>query len=895
MSESVDRLNDALAGRYAIEREIGHGGMSTVYLAEDLKHHRRVAIKVLRPELTSVLGADRFLREIEIAANLNHPHILPLFDSGRTGRPEAGGADGFLYYVMPFVEGDTLSDRLARDGELPVALAVRILRDIVDALAAAHRQGVIHRDVKPDNVMLLGKHAVVTDFGIAKAVSDAAGRDALTTTGVALGTPVYMAPEQAAGDPHIDHRADIYAAGVVAYEMLTGRPPFAGTTPQAILAAHVTQTPELVSARRESVPPLLGSAVMRCLEKKPADRWQSADELLLQLEGLPMSSGGMTPTTAVPAAEVRLRKRPAAWMAGAAAVLLLAAAAWWASHRPPPSFVFGRSELVTGQPGLEIHPAISPDGRFVAYAAGGSANMRIYIRGVGGGRTIPLSDDTTGIEFQPRWSPDGSELLYLTHGGVWVSSALGGVGRPVVAPSSVNDVSAAAWSPDGGEIAFVRGDTLLAVPSRGGSARPLAVTYVPHACRWSPNGRWIACVLGNRESAVPGGSFGNLAPSRIVLVPAGGGSPIPITEAESLNESPVWSPDGRRLFFVSSRDGPRDVYVQEISSNGHARGRPSRMTTGLNAQSLSMSSDGTRFAYDVYTARSNIWTLPIPTRRPVDAEEGTQLTEGNQIIESVRASPDGNWLLYDSDLRGNADIYRIPIEGGPPERLTSEPFDEFAPSLSPDGRLLAYHSFRSTTRDVEVKALDGSPAVRVTDTPAQESYPLWSPDGKKLLIWDQSQGRGILVVTRLEPIEWSPPDTIAKGGRPRWSPDGREIAFLGVDSTGAEPVDAVYVVSVASRAVREIWANRAGPGEARTSLDGLEWAPDGRMYIKTHDALGRATIPQVTDDGRLRPMVRFPDLDRPSNRADFAVDRKRFFFTFEDRESDIYVADVTRR
>jgi len=890
VSEPVDRLNEAFAGRYSIEREIGHGGMSTVYLAEDLKHHRRVAIKVLRDELTSVLGADRFLREIEIAANLNHPHVLPLFDSGRTE-----GADGFLYYVMPFAEGETLGDRLAREGELPIGVTVRILRDVVDALAAAHRQGVIHRDVKPDNVMLLGKHAVVADFGIAKAVSDAAGQNTLTTMGVALGTPAYMAPEQAAGDPHVDHRADIYAVGVMAYEMLTGRTPFQATTPQAILAAHVTQTPERVGERRESVPPLLADAVMRCLEKKPADRWQSADDLLLQLEGMPMSSGGMTPTTAVPAAAVPFRKRPAAWMGVAAAVLVLAAGAWWASHRPPPSFVFGRSELVTGQPGLEIHPAISPDGRFVAYAAGGSAHMRIYIRSVGGGRTIPLSDDTTDIEFQPRWSPDGSELLYLTHGGVWVSSALGGAGRPVVAPSSVNGVSAAAWSPDGGEIAFVRGDTLLAAPSGGGSARLLAVTHQPHACRWSPNGRWVACASGNRESTVPGSSFGNLAPSRIVLVPAAGGSPIPITEAESLNESPVWSPDGHELFFVSSRDGPRDVYVQEISSNGHARGLPSRMTTGLGAQSLSISSDGTRFAYDVYTARSNIWTLPIPGHGAVDAEEATQLTTGNQVIESMRPSPDGKWLLYDSDLRGNADIYRIPIAGGTPERLTSEPFDEFAPSLSPDGRLLAYHSFRTSTRDVEVKALDGSPAVRVTDTPAQESYPLWSPDGKKLLIWDQSQARGILVVTRLGPDSWSSPDTIAKGDRPRWSPDGREIAFLGVDSTGAEPVGAVYVVSVASRAVREIYANRSRRGEARMSLDGLEWAPDGRMYVKTHDALGRATISQVEDDGTLRPMVRFPDLDRPSNRADFAVDRKRFYFTFEDRESDVYVADVTRR
>ena len=233
MSDTLTRLTAALADRYRIEREVGAGGMATVYLAEDLRHGRQVALKVLRPELAATLGPERFFREIQVAARLQHPHILPLHDSGEAG--------GFLYFVMPYVEGESLRERLARVGELPVHDAVKILVEVVDALAYAHSQGVVHRDIKPDNVMLSGRHALVTDFGVAKAVSEATGRQQLTTAGVALGTPSYMAPEQAAADPNLDHRVDIYAVGAMAYELLTGRPPFTGMTSQQILAAHVTQ------------------------------------------------------------------------------------------------------------------------------------------------------------------------------------------------------------------------------------------------------------------------------------------------------------------------------------------------------------------------------------------------------------------------------------------------------------------------------------------------------------------------------------------------------------------------------------------------------------------------------------------------------------------------------
>jgi tetratricopeptide (TPR) repeat protein len=315
MPNQLEQLKVALADRYAIERELGSGGMATVYLAEDLKHRRQVAVKVLRPELAATLGPERFIREVELAAQLTHPHILPLHDSGE--------AEGFLYYVMPYIKGESLRDRLEREGELPIAEAVRILREVVDALAYAHGEGVVHRDIKPDNVLLSGRHAVVTDFGVAKAVSEATGRQQLTTAGVALGTPAYMAPEQAAADPHIDHRADIYAVGAMAYEILTGSPPFTGNTAQQILSAHVTQIPDPVSKHRETVPPGLADLVMRCLEKKAADRWQSAEELIPQLEALATPSGGITPTGTQPVTSTRpgVRWKPAAIAVAALAVI----------------------------------------------------------------------------------------------------------------------------------------------------------------------------------------------------------------------------------------------------------------------------------------------------------------------------------------------------------------------------------------------------------------------------------------------------------------------------------------------------------------------------------------------------------------------------------------------
>ncbi len=316
MPEPLDRLKQALRGRYEIEQELGTGGMSTVYRAYDARHDRQVAVKVLRPDLAASIGSERFLREIRIAAKLTHPHILPLHDSGE--------ADGFLYYVMPFIAGESLRDRLRRDGELPVHEAIRLTHDVADALASAHRHGIVHRDIKPDNVLLSEGHAYVADFGVAKAVSEASADQAqVTSFGVAVGTPAYMAPEQAAADPNVDHRADLYSLGAMAYEMLAGRPPFEGTNTQMVLAAHVTETPEPVAVYRSAMPAWLADVVMRCLEKKPADRWQTAAEIRDQLAAYATSSGAVTPvgTRVVSvSAETMLRRSDPARVLGLYAV-----------------------------------------------------------------------------------------------------------------------------------------------------------------------------------------------------------------------------------------------------------------------------------------------------------------------------------------------------------------------------------------------------------------------------------------------------------------------------------------------------------------------------------------------------------------------------------------------
>jgi hypothetical protein len=437
MSDVPTALTAALADRYAIERELGAGGMATVYLAEDLKHHRQVALKVLRQELAAALGAERFHREIQIAAKLQHPNILPLLDSGEAG--------GLLYYAMPYVEGQSLRERLAREGALPVPDTVRILRDVVDALTEAHSHGVVHRDIKPENILLRGRHALVTDFGVAKAVSEATGRQTLTTAGVALGTPAYMAPEQASADPHLDHRVDIYAVGAVAYELLTGRPVFMGTTPQMVLSAHVTEAPLAITKFREAVPRSLEALVMRCLAKQPADRWQSAEELLPQLEALATPSGGITPTDTQPLPAAPKRGLPATGWLAAAGVLVAMVIVWSvAGHGgrvPAPSPFLAAIPVQLTTSGRVIGGVPSPDGSLLAYSeehceSGAACRGDLVIREVAGEGASTIVSQPGRYANPVAWSPDGRWVVFDDPyrekgivGGLFIVSQRGGTPR----------------------------------------------------------------------------------------------------------------------------------------------------------------------------------------------------------------------------------------------------------------------------------------------------------------------------------------------------------------------------------------------------------------------------------------------------------------------------------
>ncbi len=442
------RLNDALAGRYVIMRQLGAGGMATVYLAQDIKHDREVAIKVLHPELAAALGGDRFLTEIKTTARLQHPHILPLLDSGDAG--------GLLFYVMPFVAGETLRDRLERERQLPIDDAVRIAGEIADALGAAHAQGIIHRDVKPENILLQGGHALVADFGIALAVQQAGGAR-MTQTGLSLGTPQYMSPEQALGEKTIDARADIYALGAVTYEMLAGEPPFTGPSVQAIIARVMSEEPRGLASQRKSIPPGVEYAVMRALEKLPADRIGTTAEFVAAMRS-------DAPLTSMRSAAIPVQRRRARTNAALIALTVASIAlATWALTRPshaPASAMFdaafpdsepltlAMSSGGTGFGAAKNNFAIAPDEQFIVYTAQHNDSTTLWYRSLvdASAHAIP----GTGGGNAPRISPDGSRL------------------------------------------AFVAGNRTLVVPITGGEPRLLMEGVPPASLLWVSNARLMA-------------------------------------------------------------------------------------------------------------------------------------------------------------------------------------------------------------------------------------------------------------------------------------------------------------------------------------------------------------------------------------------------------------------
>jgi len=438
MSDPISRLNAALEGRYTIERELGEGGMATVYLADDLKHERKVALKVLKPELAAVVGAERFLAEIKTTANLQHPHILPLFDSGE--------ADGFLFYVMPYVEGETLRDRLDRERQIPVQEAVKITTDLAEALDYAHRQNIIHRDIKPANILMHEGRPLIADFGIALAVG-AAGGGRLTETGLSLGTPYYMSPEQATGDQFVGSATDTYALGAVLYEMLTGDPPYMGSTAQAVLGQIIAGEAVSATKKRASVPANVDAALRCALEKLPADRFTSAQDFVRALGDEHFRYGELATVGAGDALGPWNRLTLA--MTTLAALLALTLG-WSLLRTEPPAPVIRVAVVVPEEQSFRASAEtfdLSRDGSFMVYrGSNAQGEPQLWLR---------------------RW--DALDAAPIT--------GTNGANQPAI-------------SPDGREVAFRAGRSLRVVPLDGGVSRTL--TDDAFCCvRWSPDGAWV--------------------------------------------------------------------------------------------------------------------------------------------------------------------------------------------------------------------------------------------------------------------------------------------------------------------------------------------------------------------------------------------------------------------
>ena len=555
------RLATALAGRYQIEREIGRGGMATVHLARDLRHGRWVAIKVLREELAAAVGAERFLEEIRVTASLQHPHILPLFDSG--------SAEGLVWYVMPFVEGETLRSRLARERRLPVDDALQLVREMADALEYAHRHGVVHRDVKPENVLLQSGHALVADFGIALALENAGGAR-ITRTGITLGTPSYMAPEQAAGDRPIDARTDVYALGAVLHEMLAGESPFAAASHQATLRNGMHDPLIPLAARRADVSPSLDAAVRRALAKEPDDRFPSAAAFAAALTT--RAVGGQ-------AGPSRGRMVSARAMLYAVGVMLtVGLVGGWEFARSPiverlpaaPSEVVPQpigsdadrrsasdEELTltvvdrTGRPLRTIAanrpwtPRFSPDGRQVAYGAFGSGQSTsdVWVTDLYAGTTRRLTDDGNDSN-DPQWSPKGTTVAYSVSApdGKDLEMRPVGAGNPSVLATRAGTQFPSDWLRDGSallvtEEAGSNQHDILVQPADGSPAWPYATTSADEtAAHVSPDGRWVAYTSdesGRMEVYLD--SYPR--PTRRVSISRNGGA------------HPVWRGDGRELYY----------------------------------------------------------------------------------------------------------------------------------------------------------------------------------------------------------------------------------------------------------------------------------------------------------------------------------------------------------
>jgi Tol biopolymer transport system component/DNA-binding SARP family transcriptional activator len=617
----------------------------------------------------------------------------------------------------------------------------------------------------------------------------------------------------------------------------------------------------------------------------------SPEPRVASIPRLDVRGGGTEPTqargaVAAPAPTVEPRARRAGivpFVATAAVVTTLALAAIVVLRRPG-GYEIGRATQLTREPGLEIEPALSPDGDLVAYAAGPLNRMRIYVRQPGG-RAVPVTADSGGGQSHPAWSPDGNRLLFVQGGVIGalvVVPALGGTPRVLVRDS----VLAAAWAPDGERVAFVRGDSLYVVPFEGGPPHGVAGVPDPGEVSWSPDGRNLAVSSGNAAfAAVSAVDFGNRGPSRILVVPVDGGRPVAVTDGTSLHASPVWAPDSRRLLFVSDRDGPRDVYAVRLGASGLPAGAAVRLTVGLSAHSIALSADGRRLAYSVFVQRANIWSLPI-AQTPGSPSAAVPVTTGSQVIEQLSVTADGARLYYDSDREGNADLIRQALPRGEPIQITRDTADDFGPVESPDGRWVAFHSLRYGTRDIFVMPAEGGEAVRVTSDSAQELLATWAPDSRALAyaLMNAGERSGTYVVTEDSAGHWAAARRVAPIPRgPVWSPDGRFLLTVW---------NGVQAIPLDGGPPRVLYRPRAGTGEP--VVGAAVWTPGGRsIVLKSHDQDDVAsfwTMPAL--GGRPRLLARLDDPSRPSPRNELASDGLQIYCVVYDRQSDIFVTGI---